>query len=365
MALVTVRAVVHIPVHFRVIEVVSVVAAMTARTCEHGIIVRIRVARGANAVRVAMRRWELCVLLVIERRAGPGSRVMAVLTGRREELRLRLVTRIRRVVVIGLMAADALRGQRSVIAIHMAIDTLARRHGVRASQGEGCVVMVERRICPRRGVVAEFAGSRVSGGCVRRIGRAVVVLLVARVTQRAVQAVIVIDVAIGTEPRWHGVRARQLEAGSGVVEGAVGPMNRVVASFTGCRKCCRDVIHRRLGGVVIGLMAGYASRAGQVVVVVDVAVGTRPRRHRMRTRQRETGCAVIERRTLPRRRAVALLAGLREIRRDVIGVRRSLVVRQVTGHAGGTGQVVVVVDVTVNTRPRRYGMRTGQREAGG
>ena len=54
MALVAVDAVVHIPVYIRVMEVSGVVAAMAACALEYRIVVRIRVARGANAVCVAM-----------------------------------------------------------------------------------------------------------------------------------------------------------------------------------------------------------------------------------------------------------------------------------------------------------------------
>jgi len=43
-------------------------------------------------------------------------------------------------------------------------------------------------------------------------------------------------------------------------------------------------------------MAGDASRAGEVVVVIDVAIGALPRWHGMHTRQREVGQIVVERR---------------------------------------------------------------------
>ena len=44
----------------------------------------------------------------------------------------------------------------------------------------------------------------------------------------------------------------------------------------------------------VGQMAGHASRAIQVVVVIDVAIGTLSRRHRVQAGQGEAGAVVIE-----------------------------------------------------------------------
>lgn len=129
-ALVTVNAVVHIPVYIRVVEVARVVAAMAGRALEYRVVVRIRMARGANAVGVAMVNRELGVLGVIERRTSPCGGGMAGRAGGREELRLRSVTGIRRVVVIGLVAADTGRRQRSVVAVDVAVGASPGRYGV-------------------------------------------------------------------------------------------------------------------------------------------------------------------------------------------------------------------------------------------
>jgi len=128
--LVTIDAVVHIPIYIRVAEVVRVVAAMAGRALEYRIVVRIRMAGGANAVCVAMVNRELRVLRVIECRTSPGSRGMAGRAGGREELRLRGVAGIRGVVVIGLMAADTGRGQRGVVAVDVAVSACPGRHGM-------------------------------------------------------------------------------------------------------------------------------------------------------------------------------------------------------------------------------------------
>ena len=71
--------------------------------------------------------------------------------------------------------------------------------------------------------MAEFACGRESGRRVRRGGGTRVVLLVARIAQRAVQRVVVAHVAVGAQARWHDVRSSQLEAGGGVVKRGIGP----------------------------------------------------------------------------------------------------------------------------------------------
>lgn len=179
MALVTVDAVVHIPVHVIVVEVSGVVAAVAARALEYGVVAGIDVARGAHAVGVAMVDRELRVLRMVKRRARPGSGVVTGLTGSGEKLRLRGVAGIGCVVVIRLMATDACQWQRRVVAVDMAVRAHTRRHHVRTSQRERGVVVIERRVGPDDGIVAEFAGSREPGGCVRRVVRGGVILLMA------------------------------------------------------------------------------------------------------------------------------------------------------------------------------------------
>ena len=154
MTLVAVDAVVDVARHMVVLEVVRIVSAVAARALEDGIVIGVRVARGANVVGVAMARWELCVLPVVERRACPGCRVVAILACLREELRLRFVTWIRRVVVIRCVASIAIRWQRRVVVVNVAIHAMPRRRQVGTGQGEGRVVVVERRVCPVNGVMA-------------------------------------------------------------------------------------------------------------------------------------------------------------------------------------------------------------------
>lgn len=184
MALVAINAVVHVPVYIRVAEVCCVVVAMASGALEYGIVIGIGVARGANAVGIAMGNGELGVIRVRECRASPGRRGVAGGARSREELRLRCMARIGGVVVVRLMAADAGRRQGCVIAVDVAQG--ASRCRVGSSQRERRVVVIERGICPDGRVMAEFAGCREAGGCVGRVGRAGVILLVAGVAERAV-----------------------------------------------------------------------------------------------------------------------------------------------------------------------------------
>ena len=105
--LITINAVVDISGHVIVMEVGGIITAMTAGALENRVIIGIRMARRTHAIGVAVRRRELGVLRVVERCPGPGTRVVAVLARRWKELRLRRVPGVCRVVVIGLMTANA------------------------------------------------------------------------------------------------------------------------------------------------------------------------------------------------------------------------------------------------------------------
>jgi len=113
-----------------VLEIVRVVAAMASRALENGVIVRVDVAGRANSARIAVIGWELRVLCMVERGAGPSAGVVAVLARGREELRLCSMARIRGVVVVGLVTTYADRGQGRVIVVDVAIRALPWRDRV-------------------------------------------------------------------------------------------------------------------------------------------------------------------------------------------------------------------------------------------
>jgi hypothetical protein len=143
-------------------------------------------AGGAYVVSASMAGWEWRVLGVVERRSRPGSRCVASLAGRREELGLRLVARVRRVVVISLVAPDARDRQSRVVPVHVTVRALARRHCMRTRQRECRVRVVEGGVGPDRRVVAQLAGGRESRRSMGGIGRPRIILLMTRVAQRAV-----------------------------------------------------------------------------------------------------------------------------------------------------------------------------------
>ena len=154
MALVAINAVIYVARDAIMIKIVGIVTTVTSGALEDGVIVRVDMAGGAYVVSTPMAGWERRVLRVIERRSGPGGRGVAGLARSREELGLRLVARVRGVVVIGLMTADARDRQSRVVAVHVTVRALAWRYGVRSRQGECRVGVIESGVGPDRRVVA-------------------------------------------------------------------------------------------------------------------------------------------------------------------------------------------------------------------
>ena len=131
-----------------------------------------------------------------------------------------------------------------------------------------------------------------------------------------------------------------------------------MARLASLREVRRHVI-RIVRAVVIRHVALITCAAGQVVVVVDVALRTL--QVRVASGQWKSNRVVIEGRRLPRRCAVAHLAGLRKIRRHMIGTRRLLIIRKMASNAGCGRALKVVPGVT--RIAGECGVHAGQCEA--
>jgi hypothetical protein len=135
--------------------------------------------------------------------------------------------------------------------------------------------MVERCTRPCRCVVAGRAGGRENGWrrLMNWIRGGVVVGLVATVAGRGKRGVVVIYVAGGAGN--GGMKSGQWEGRGAVVKLSVRPQRGVVAELAGCGEADLDMVNRGGSRVVIVEVAGHACRvrAGQIVVVVDVAIG--------------------------------------------------------------------------------------------
>ena len=150
-----------------------------------------------------------------------------------------------------------------------------------------------------------------------RIRRALIVLQVTTHAGIGGQVVVVVNVAVRTLTRWHSVHPGQGEIRQIVVKRCVGPRTRVVALGTGLRETRCHVVW--VGSALIILqVAGYAIRARQVEVAVDVAVGTLARWNGMPAGKRETNGGVIEVRIEPGIHTVAEGAVAGEAARDMV-----------------------------------------------
>ena len=135
--------------------------------------------------------------------------------------------------------------------------------------------------------------------------------------------------AIDALARRNGVCACKRESSRGVVESCARPRCGVVALLAGLRKPSLHVVRVR-GRLKIFQVTRDAGTDRDVVVVMDVAIGTLPRRHSVRSGQREAGLGMIERSGLPRRSRMALFTGLRKSTLHVVGVDRRLKIFEMT-----------------------------------
>ena len=144
--------------------------------------------------------------------------------------------------------------------------------------------MVEFAIRPLDGVMALLAGGRESGMRHRTLG-ILVIGLMTRDTKRAVQGVVVVDVAVSAGSRRNRVRSSKRKSGLRVVEFSIRPLDGVVALLASRRES--GMRHRTLGVVVIVLVTRNTRDIRDVVVVIDVTIRALSWGHRVRTGQRE------------------------------------------------------------------------------
>ena len=91
-----------------------------------------------------------------------------------------------------------------------------------------------------------------------------------------------------------------------------------MAEIASLRESGGNVI--RIGGRLIILkMAIHAGRTGEVVVVVDMAIGALPRRHSVAGGQGKSDGAVIELGVQPVVGSVTTVAGCGKVGRDMVG----------------------------------------------
>ena len=269
------------------------------------------------------------------------------------------VRRVGGAVEVGLVAVPAGCGGQAVVVIHVALCAL--QAGVRAGQGESGSHVVERGAGPveDRGSVALGTVLRESGRFMRRVVGSVVVGLVASPTGRAGQAIVVVHVARGT--LLSGVKSHQEKPCSRVVERGAGPVG-------GRGSVAQGAVHRESGGFVrwvagpveVGKMAVAAGRAGQAVVIIDVASGALL--GGVESHQPETRGGVVEGGAVPIRRRVTPGTILREVGRLMRRIVGVVEIGLVTAPAGAARQIVVVAHVAL--RALQAGMRAGQGEPG-
>ncbi len=180
--------------------------------------------------------------------------------------------------------------------------------------------------------MAGIARLRERAGYVVRIGRALEIFQVARDARGGVQIVVIVRVAVGAGARRNGMCARQDKVHQRVIEGRRRPGNGGMALLAGCWE---------ISGCVAGItrvlkvrkVARYASRAGQVVIVIDVAINALPGWNRVSSSQWKPNRTMIEFRVQPTVGRVAGFAGGRELCRNVTRVRGLLKIGGVAGVA--------------------------------
>jgi len=188
-----------------------------------------------------------------------------------------------------------------------------------------------------------------------------IVRIVSAMASRALEHGVVIGVRVAR--RAHSARIAMTGWERRVlrmVECCSRPRRRVVACLASCReklrlRCVAGI--RRV--VVVRLMTSDARRRQRRVVVVDVAIGTLPRRYSVRAGQRERRVVVVKGGIGPYRRVMAQFTRGRETSGCVSRIVRSGIIRLMARVAQSAIERIVVVLVAITALPRRHRMRTG------
>ena len=123
----------------------------------------------------------------------------------------------------------------------------------------------------------------------------------------------------------------------------------------------RNMVRIR-GGLEVLQVTRHTGRSAEVVVIVGVAVGAAPRRHRMCSRQYKVHERVIESCRRPGHCRVTLSAVRRKVRRNVVRIGGALKICEVASNARRARQIVIIIGVAIHALARRHRVSTGQRE---
>ena len=319
MARIAIRAVIHVISNSLVVAIRrGLVVCVTGDTREDRVIRGVRVTIGAGCPFARVSSGVDREPRVIERRAQPGRGVMASCARRRESRRdvvgagyvriVRLVTGIAIGRSARVAAADVTAG--------------ARNLDMRTRQWERGICVIESRRLPRCRVVTNSAVGWKPGRDVVWRFSAIEVILVARDTSRTQACIFPARMTCHAGQR--DVCTRQRELRLGMIELCSGPSRgRMADRAIGWEP--RGGMHRIGRTAVVIHVAGCTITRRPRIFAIDVARGAR--HADVQPRQREF-ChrVVIEGRTGPRRRVMAVCARGRESRRSMVRIISRVVV---------------------------------------
>ena len=187
------------------------------------------------------------------------------------------------------------------------------------------VRVVERGSGPAGRGVARVASRGEASRLVIGIRGPGVIRLVTAIAGRRQRRVVVVHVALRAG-HVRRVISRQRERRGVVIEGGTRPIRGCPGGVASIARCgeAHGRVRRVIGAVVVRLVAGNACRARQTVSTrwaEGRVVALRALQSRVRALQGEAGGCVIERRTAPIGRRVALIARGREARLHVTRIR--------------------------------------------